>query len=78
MNIESWFLGSRKFIIMLAVILFGIVFRVCGWIDGAQVTDLIKMVGISFMGCNSVEHMCMTAKDWIAAQVANNDGSDPK
>lgn len=73
-NIESWFLGSRKFIVMLAVLLTGIVFRLGGWIDGASMVDLVKMVGIAFMGCNSVEHMCMTAKDWIASQTGSDDG----
>lgn len=72
--IESWLLGSRKFIVMIAIIVLAIIFRIAGWIDGGQMVDLVKMVGIAFMGCNSVEHMCVTAQAWIAGQVSDQDG----
>lgn len=72
--IESWLLGSRKFLVMAAILLLAIIFRIAALIDGAQMVDLIKMVGIAFMGCNSVEHMCITAQTWIAGQITDKDG----
>lgn len=72
--IESWLLGSRKFLVMLAIILLAIVFRVTSLIDGGQMVDLVKMVGIAFMGCNSVEHVCVTAQAWATNTIIDRDG----
>lgn len=75
-QLQSWFLGSRKFIVMLLVAAIAVAFRATGWINGSECVDLIKTVGVGFMACNSVEHMCTTAKDWLASQVGGDDGKD--
>jgi hypothetical protein len=49
-------LGFRKFIVMTAVLVVGIVFRVSGHIDGGEFVDLLKYTTIAFMSANGVEH----------------------
>ena len=72
--IEGWLLGSRKFLVMLAILVIAVVFRISGWIDGGQMVDLVKMVGISFMGANSVEYMMAPIQAWAAGKFTSTDG----
>ena len=73
--------GFRKFILMLIVFLVGIVFRVKGLINGAELVDLLKTTAIAFMGANGVEHIVGAVKDYMgsgatSAKVADTDESN--
>lgn len=60
--------GFRKFLLMLVVAIIGVVFRIKGLINGAEMVDLIKTVAIAFMGANGVEHIMTVVKDYVAAK----------
>lgn len=62
--IAQWFLGSRKFLVMLLVVLVGVGFRVLGLVNGAELVSLLSSIGVAFMGANTVEHMFSAAKEW--------------
>ena len=68
---SKWFLGSRKFIIMLLCILLGGTFRIFDLLSGRELVDLLQAMGVAFMGSNVAEHMLATAKNWVAAKYGN-------
>jgi len=74
--ISGWFLGSRKFLVMLATLLLGASFRICNLISGSDMVSLFSSVGVAFMGANTVEHMFAAAKDWIAAKQEQSNDKD--
>ncbi len=49
-------MGFRKLIVMLLVFTISVSFRLKGYLNGDQFTDLLKAVVIAFFGANSVEH----------------------
>lgn len=57
--------GFRKFTMMAAILAVAIVFRVFGFVDGAEWVDLIKVTGVAFFGTNAAEHMTNTVKEWL-------------
>lgn len=61
-------MGFRKFIAFLLVFGVGVVFRCKGYIDGAQLEDLLKNTFAVFAGANSVEHFTSMVKDHIASK----------
>ncbi len=67
-EIVSVLLGLRKFIVMMALILIGIIFRIKGFLDGGQMVDLLKSTAIAFMASNSVERVGETIKHYVDAK----------
>lgn len=65
--------GFRKFLLMLVLYLVGIIFRVKGLVDGAEMVDLFKTTTIAFMGANGVEHIVTTVKSYMDAKAAPGD-----
>lgn len=65
--------GFRKFILMLIVIVVAIIFRINDLVNGAEMVDLIKNVGIAFMGANGVEHIVGA----VQTHMANKAGNSP-
>ena len=61
----SFLNGFRKFTMMAAVLLVGIIFRVTGLVNGAEFVDLVKYTAIAFFGTNGLEHMTSAVKDWL-------------
>lgn len=57
--------GMRKFIAWVALFLVGIIFRLTGYVDGAQFVDLIKSTFLAFAAANGVEHLMGVAKDYV-------------
>lgn len=57
--------GMRKFIAWVALFLVGIVFRLTGYVDGAQFVDLIKSTFLAFAAANGVEHLMGVAKEYV-------------
>ena len=45
-------IGLRKLSVMFLILSIGCVFRVKGYINGAEMVDLIKTTGIAFFGSN--------------------------
>lgn len=66
-------MGFRKFIAFILLFIVGIVFRLTGFVDGAQFTDLMKNVAVAFFATNGLEHFTTMAKDFIAAKTAPKD-----
>lgn len=69
--------GFRKFLLMFAVIIVAVVFRLKGLVNGAEMVDLIKNVGIAFMGANGVEHIVNAVNTHIAAKKAPGATTGP-
>ena len=60
--------GFRKFIAFMLLLALAIVFRILSYINGSELVDLMKNVGVAFMATNSFEHMTSVAKDYIASK----------
>lgn len=67
--------GFRKFLILLALYLIAIIFRVNGLISGDEMVRLIEPTTIAFLGANGVEHIVSAVKDHYAAK--DSGGDDP-
>lgn len=65
-NFLNVFVGLRKSIVMILLMIIGVIFRVKGFLDGAQFVDLFKATVISYFGANSVEHFSSMIKDHLA------------
>jgi hypothetical protein len=61
-------LGLRKTLVMTALLLIGIIFRVEELINGEQLVELLKATTIAFFAANSVEHVGEVVKHYINAQ----------
>lgn len=72
--------GFRKFLLMLMLYLIGIVFRIKGFVNGAEMVDLFKTTTLAFMGANGVEHIVTCVKEYnagnVAAVLGNQDQGD--
>lgn len=71
--------GFRKFLLMLILYVVGVIFRIKGYLDGAEMVDLFKSTTLAFMGANGVEHIVTCVKEYNAGNVAKalkSDGSD--
>lgn len=69
--------GFRKFLILLALYLISIIFRVKGLISGDELVRLIEPTTIAFLGANGVEHIVSAVKDHYSAKLAAETGDDP-
>lgn len=68
--------GFRKFIAFMLLLALAIVFRSIGYINGSELVDLMKNVGVAFMATNSFEHVTSVAKDYIASKSPQKQVSD--
>jgi len=59
------FLGVRKTLIMFALLLIGIVFRIKGLINGDQLVSLLQGTTVAFFAANSIEHVGETIKHYV-------------
>ncbi len=64
------FTGMRKFLLMLIVFVIAIVFRAKGWVDGAQVTDLVKSIVLGYFASNGAEYVTGAVQTHYAAKTA--------
>jgi hypothetical protein len=62
------FLGLRKTLIMLSLLVVGIIFRIEELINGEQLVTLLQGTTIAFFAANSVEHVGEVVKHYINAQ----------
>jgi len=62
------FLGLRKTIVMFALLIIGIVFRVKGLINGDQLVSLLQSTTIAFFAANSIERVGETIKHYVNAK----------
>ena len=76
--------GFRKFLLMLAILVVGVAFRIKGLVNGTEMVDLLKATTISFFAANGLEHLAGVAKDFVAAKVSgqaqpvNQEAEDAK
>lgn len=77
-KLKAWFLGSRKFLVMLGLLLLAGVFRAVGLLESKDFADLLSAVGVAFMGANTVENMAYAVKDWLAAKASHADKDESK
>lgn len=59
------FLGLRKTIVMFALLLIGIIFRMENLINGEQLVALLQSTTIAFFAANSVEHVGETIRHYV-------------
>lgn len=65
-KIDKWIeriRGIRKWSVMIALIIVGIVFRVLGLLNGVEFVALLKDASIAFMASNAIEYARYFASD---------------
>jgi hypothetical protein len=67
--------GFRKFLLMLVIVIIGVVFRLKGLVDGAELVDLLKTTTLGFFGANGIEHVVNCIKDNNATKIALQGGA---
>ncbi len=70
-NILNFLNGFRKFTIMAALIIVGIIFRVVGLLTGAEFVSLLSDVAVAYMAFNGIEHMTDAVKEWAKGKFNN-------
>lgn len=68
--------GFRKFLLMLAICLIGVIFRIKGLVDGSEMVDLLKTTTLGFFGANGVEHVITCIKEYNAGKAAQGGQDD--
>jgi hypothetical protein len=63
--------GFRKFLLMLAIYLIAIAFRIENLINGTEMVELLKSTTIAFMSANGVEHVVGAVKDYMSSKTDN-------
>ena len=69
--------GMRKFIAWFGLFLAGIIFRIKGFLDGAQFVDLMKATFAGFVAGNTVEHLVSFGKDYMTSKNKQIVDTDP-
>lgn len=72
-KLKAWFLGSRKFLVMLGLLLLAGVFRAVGLLESKDFADLLSAVGVAFMGANTVEKIMEPIQEWVKGKTNNGD-----
>ncbi len=62
-KIKAAMTGFRKFSVMLILIGIGVGFRLSDHINGAEMTELLKVTGAAFFASNLVEHVVAVIKE---------------
>lgn len=62
------FIGLRKTIAWFVLMALAAVFRIKGYIDGGQFTDLSKAVFLGFVAGNMTEHLSTTVTNYLNSQ----------
>ena len=60
--------GFRKTLLVLILYIVGIIFRLRGLIDGAQMVDLFKSITVGFFSANMGEHITSTIKEYVTSK----------
>ena len=60
------FMGVRKTLIMLSLILISVIFRIKNLITGVELVELLKTTAISFFAANSIERVGETVKHCVS------------
>lgn len=68
-NFLSFLNGFRKFTVMSILVIVAMVFRILGYINGAEMVDLLKDVAVAYMAFNGLEHMTSAVKEWVKGKV---------
>lgn len=70
-KLAEWLLviqGYRKFLIALLIIVVSIVFRSNNLLSGVEFVDLVKSIGLGFLGTNSAEGLISVLKEHLSAR----------
>ena len=70
-NILNFLNGFRKFTVMTMLILVGIIFRVAGYLTGAEFVSLLSDTAVAYMAFNGIEHMTDAVKEWAKGKFGN-------
>lgn len=57
--------GFRKLLLMLAIFIVGVVFRIKNDINGQEFVDLMKATTLGFFTANGWEHLQLTARSYL-------------
>jgi hypothetical protein len=60
---------TNKTFVMVAIMALGVFFRVKGYVNGTEWTDLMRATIVSFFGTATMVHMTGVIKDHLAAKV---------
>lgn len=69
-NFLNIFVGIRKSLVMIAVLVIATLFRLKGYVDGGQFVDLCKATVLGFFGANGVEHFTAMVKSHLDSKKA--------
>lgn len=69
--------GFRKFLILLALYLIAVIFRINSLLSGDEMVRLIEPTTIAFIGANGVEHIVAAVKDHYSAKSQGDDAATP-
>lgn len=61
--------GFRKFTIMAALVVIGIIFRVSDHLTGQEFVELLRYTTIAFFSANGIEHMTKAVSEWVKGKV---------
>lgn len=62
-NFLNTFIGLRKTIVMLALLIVACIFRVKGYVSGDNWECVLKSTVIAYFGSNSIEHYTAMVKE---------------
>ena len=71
-NFMSYFLGYRKFTIMLLVLTASVILLIKHFLDGSQWTSLMTVVVPAYMGSNAIEHATNAVQTYFSGQNVTN------
>lgn len=65
----GFLIGFRKFLIMLIFLVVMIIFRVLGYINGAEFAQNLQLAVVAFFGTNIGEHLLNLGKKWVEGKL---------
>ena len=67
--------GLRKTAVMFGLMAIAVVLRIKGYMDGTNVSDLLKGTAVAFFAANGLEHVTTTVKTYINSKGKIKDES---
>lgn len=72
----GFLVGFRKFVIMMLFLLTMVVFRVLGYISGAEFADNLQLAVVAYFSTNIGEHLIDLGRDWLKGKLNVGDKSE--
>lgn len=73
MQVLQFLNGFRKWTVMAAVLAVGVIFRIVGFVSGAEFVELLSTTAVAFFGTNAAEHLIKTVGQWIKSKASKEE-----